>query len=273
MAALRKIRMAGLFAVLIALFGSIGMFIGGVGGLATGLVMASAMNLGTYYFSDRIVLRMHRARPMDESERSALHSVVERLADEAGLPKPDLYVMESETPNAFATGRNPENAVVCVTTGLLHHLDTEEVEGVLAHELSHIKNRDTLIQAVAGTLAGAVSLVAQFLFFFAADDDVHPAVLIGTIIFAPLAASILKLAISRSREFTADATAAQYTDPSYLASALRRIEAFASQTPMKRGARGTSHMFIVNPFRGESLSRLFSTHPPTEERVKRLEEM
>jgi heat shock protein HtpX len=216
---------------------------------------------------------MHRARPLEESEAQDLHATVKRLADQAGVPKPDLYLMDSGTPNAFATGRNPDNAIVCVTSGLLEQLSSDEVEGVLAHEMAHISNRDTLIQAVAGTLAGAISLLAQMMFFGLLDDEGgHPAVMIGGMLLAPLAASMVKMAISRSREYTADATAAEYTDPSFLADALRRIESSVSRRPMKNGARGASHMFIINPFRGDRLAKLFSTHPPTEERVQRLEQ-
>ncbi len=271
---LRTVRLTVLFAILVAVFGTVGYYFMGSTGLVLGLGLAGAMNIASYWYSDRIVLRMHRAQPLDPDQHADIHGTVAELARTADIPVPDLYVMESETPNAFATGRSPSNGVVCVTTGLLRHLDSQEVEGVLAHEIGHIANRDTLIQAVAGTLAGAVSMLAQLLWFSSlSGENRHPAFMLGGMLLAPFAASLVKAAISRSREYTADATAAQYTDASYLASALQRIEAAASQRPMQSGARGTSHMFIVNPFRGDTLSRLFSTHPPTEERVQRLRQL
>ncbi|MDY6770918.1 MAG: zinc metalloprotease HtpX [Candidatus Nanohaloarchaea archaeon] len=267
-------RLAGLFAVLVALFGGLGYLFMGVGGLVMGLLLAGAMNFASYFYSDRIVTKMHGARKLERSEAPELHEMTENLADKAGIPVPDLYVMDNGTPNAFATGRNPDNAIVCVTSGLLNTLSQDEVEGVVAHELSHVKNRDTLIQTVAGTLAGGISLVAQMLAFGMMDDEGgNPLVMLGGLLLAPLAASMIKMAISRSREFSADATAATMTDPGNLASGLRTIESSVSRSPMKNGARGASHMFIVNPFRGESLAKLFSTHPPTEERIRRLEQM
>lgn len=265
------IKLSMLFAVLIALFGGIGYFFLGTSGLILGLLFAGGMNIITYLYSHKIVTRMYNAQPLDETQGRELHRMTEKLAEKAGVPKPDLYLMNSQTPNAFATGRNPEHGIVCVTTGLLHHLDTDEVEGVIAHEIGHIKNRDTFIQAVAGTIAGAISIIAQMLFFSSLDGEArNPVFMIGGILLAPLAASLIQMAISRSREFTADATAAQMTAPVNLANALRRIESAVEQAPMKDGARGTAHMFIINPFRGDTFAKLFSTHPPTEDRIRKL---
>lgn len=270
---LNTARITTLFAVLIALFGALGYLFYGFSGMIMGLVFAGAMNIVTYFYSDKIVVKMYRAKPIDESQAPELHNRVKRLASDANIPTPRLYLMNSDTPNAFATGRNPEKGVVCVTSGLLNHLSTEEVEGVLAHEIAHIKNRDTLIQAVAGTVAGAISVLAQMLWFSTmSGENRNPALAFGGMLLAPIAASMVKMAISRSREYTADSTAATLTDPHHLAGALRSIESAVAQRPMQQGARGTSHMFIINPFRGDAFSKLFSTHPPTEERIRRLEQ-
>jgi heat shock protein HtpX len=268
------IKLSTLFAVLIALFGGIGFFFMGMDGLILGLIVAGIMNIGSYFYSDKLVVKMHRAKPLSEEDHPELHRTVEELAEKAGVPKPDLYIMNTDTPNAFATGRNPKHSIVCVTSGLLTKLNSDEVEGVLAHEIAHVKNRDTLIQAVAGTLAGAISIIAQMMFFSSfGRENRNPALLVAGIIIAPLAASMVKMTISRSREFTADATAANYTDPGYLASALQSIESSVARNPLKNGPRGTSHMFIINPFRQDRLAKLFSTHPPTEERIQRLQEL
>jgi heat shock protein HtpX len=270
---LNTVRLTTLFAVLIALFGIMGYLFFGTSGLIMGLLFAGVMNTVTYFFSDRIVVKMQRAQPVSATDAPDLHAMVERLADDAGIPKPRLYMMQTDTPNAFATGRNPENGVVCVTSGLLNHLSQDEVEGVIAHEIGHIKNRDTLIQAVAGTVAGAISVLAQMMWFSTlSGENRHPAFMLGGIILAPVAATMVKMAISRSREYTADRTAASLTNPQHLANALRSIETAVSQRPMKQGVRGTSHMFIINPFRGDAMAKLFSTHPPTEERIQRLEQ-
>lgn len=264
-------KLSMLFAALIALFGGLGYLWTGTTGLVLGLGLALVLNVFSFFYSHKMVVKMYGAQPLDESQRE-LHGMVEELAMKAGIPKPELYLMDSDTPNAFATGRNPEKAVVCVTSGLLQHLSKDEVEGVLAHEVSHIKNRDTLIQSVAGVLGGAISIIAQMLWFSSLDGEArNPVFLIAGMVLAPVAASMIQMAISRTREFVADRSAAEITDPVYLADALRRIEAVVEQRPMKSGARGTSHMFIVNPFRGESLAKLFSTHPPTEERIVRLQ--
>lgn len=270
---LNTARLGTLFAVLVALFGALGYLFAGTQGVVMGLVLAGLMNVGTYFYSDRIVTRMYKAQSLDRSDAPQLYDTVERLAGEAGVPMPDLYLVPEETPNAFATGRNPEHGVVCVTNGLLDQLSQKEVEGVLAHEVAHIANRDTLIQAVAGTVAGAISIVAQLLWFSSLSDrNQNPALMFGGMLLAPIAASMVKMAISRSREYTADATAAQYTSPRYLAEALQSIESAVARKPMQHGARGTSHMFIINPFRGDTMAKLFSTHPPTEERIRRLQQ-
>ncbi len=266
-------RLTTLFAVLIALFGVLGYLFAGTAGMILGLLFAGAMNAVTYFYSDRMVVKMHKAEKLDESAAPGLHKTVERLASDADIPKPRLYIMHTDTPNAFATGRNPEKGVVCVTSGLLNHLSSNEVEGVLAHEIAHIKNRDTLIQTVAGTVAGAISVLAQMMWFSSmSGQNRHPAFMFAGVLLAPIAASMVKMAISRSREYTADATAARYTNPQHLAGALRSIETAVSQRPMQNGVRGASHMFIINPFRGDRMSKLFSTHPPTQERINRLEQ-
>lgn len=266
-------RLTTLFAVLVALFGVMGYLFAGTGGMIMGLVLAGAMNVVTYFYSDKMVVKMHNAEPLDESTAPELHKTVARLASDAGIPKPDMYIMNTDTPNAFATGRNPEKGVVCVTSGLLNHLSSDEVEGVLAHEIAHIENRDTLIQTVAGTVAGAISVLAQMMWFSSmSGQNRHPAFMFAGVLLAPIAASMVKMAISRSREYTADSTAAQYTDPKNLAGALRSIETAVSQKPMEQGARGASHMFIINPFRGDKMAKLFSTHPSTDERIHRLQQ-
>ncbi len=270
---LNTVRLTTLFAVLIALFGILGYMFYGMSGLIIGLLLAGAMNIVTYFFSDRIVVKMQRAKPLSEADAPGIHDMVDRLAADADIPKPRLYMMKTDTPNAFATGRNPEKGVVCVTSGLLNHLSQDEVAGVIAHEIGHIKNRDTLIQAVAGTVAGAISVLAQMLWFSTlSGENRHPAFMLGGIILAPIAASMVKMAISRSREYTADRTAATLTNPQHLADALRSIETAVSRRPMQNGVRGTSHMFIINPFRGDAMSKLFSTHPPTADRIQRLEQ-
>lgn len=279
---LRGARLAALFALLTALIVGLGWFFMGASGIVLGLLVAGAMNIGSYLYSDRLVVRMTGARELEDGEAPGLREMVAELAEEAGIPEPRLYIMETDTPNAFATGRNPENGVVCVTQGLLRRLSEDEVRGVVAHEMGHIANRDTLVQSVAGTLAGAVSMIAQLLWFSSLDGEArHPAMIFGGMLLAPVAAMMLQTAISRSREFSADRFAAGIVDPSYLADALRSIESSVSQgagrgrgrARVAGGNQGMSHLFIINPFRGKKLSRLFSTHPPTDERVRRLREL
>ncbi|KFA92027.1 zinc metalloprotease HtpX [Archangium violaceum] len=271
-----------LLAGLTALLLFVGERLGGPQGLVVAGFFVVVMNFGSYWFSDRIALAMHGARPLEYAEAPWLHQMVERLAARAGMPKPKLYLLPTRTPNAFATGRNPEHAAVAVTAGIVDILDQRELEGVLAHELAHVKNRDTLIGTVAATLAGVISYAAQMLFWFGGsllsrDDDEdglgHALGNLGVLLVAPIAATLLQLAVSRSREYGADATGAELCgDPDALASALMKLERGAELMPYDR-APATSHLFIVNPLSGGAIMGLFSTHPPIPERVRRLREM
>ena len=248
---------------------------GGRGGALTALVIAAAMNFGSYFFSDKLVLRMYRAREVTRAEAPGLYDVVETLSRRAGLPMPRVAIIPGEQPNAFATGRNPKHAVVAATEGILRILDRDEIEGVMAHELAHVRHRDMLISSVAATLAGAIMVLARFGLFFGGGDRDRGggALAILLVILAPLAAMIVQAAISRSREFAADAGGAEISGkPRALASALQKLEATARRVPLQ-GNPATAHMFIVHPFRGGGFTKMFSTHPPTEERVARLLEM
>lgn len=250
------------------------------------LVMGIAMNWVSYFYSDKIVLKMYNAQQVSPEEAPQLHQIVERVAQEAGIPKPKVYIVQDEVPNAFATGRNPQHGVVAVTTGILNALTWRELEGVLAHEMGHVKNRDTLISTVAATIAGAIGSLAQFghmgLLFGGGGRNQgeggggNPLTFIVgmiTVVVAPIIAMMVQMAISRTREYGADATGAHFTgDPGALANALEKIDAYAHREQMPV-TPGTQHMFIINPLSGSSMSSLFSTHPPTEERVKRLREM
>jgi heat shock protein HtpX len=252
----------------------LGGWFGGDGGMVIALVFAGLMNLGSYFFSDKIVLKMYRAREVGPEEAPVLHRVVERLARRAGLPMPRIAIIPSEQPNAFATGRSPKHAVVAATQGILRILDEDELEGVMAHELAHVRHRDILISSIAATLAGAIMVLARFgLFFGGGGRDRGPgggALALLMVILAPIAAMIVQAAISRSREFAADEGGAEISQkPRALASALRKLEAGAKHVPLE-GNPATAHMFIVHPFRGGGIFSLFSTHPPTEERVERL---
>ena len=253
----------------------IGGWIGGQGGALTALVLAGAMNFGSYFFSDKIVLRMYRAREVTRAEAPQLYEIVEGLARRAGLPVPRVAIIPGEQPNAFATGRDPEHAVVAATEGILRILDRDEIEGVMAHELAHVRHRDMLISSVAATLAGAIMVLSRFGLFFGGGDRDRGggALALLVVILAPIAAMIVQAAISRSREFAADAGGAEISGkPRALASALQKLEATARRVPL-HGNPATAHMFIVHPFRGGGVAKLFSTHPPTEERVERLLEM
>jgi heat shock protein HtpX len=273
-----------LLTVLTLLFMGIGYFVGSLFGLGSlgallALLMAAATNFTSYFFSDKIVLKMYGAKLVSEEEAPVLHSIVSDLARNAGIPKPKVAIVNSATPNAFATGRNPNNAVVAVTTGILNLLDRDELEGVLGHELTHVKSRDILISSVAATIASAIVWIAnfsQFFAFFGDGDDAGGIIgLILMSILAPIAATIVQLAISRSREFKADEGGARISGkPWALAKALRKLEMGVNARPMDANP-STAHMFIVNPFggRGRTLAKLFSTHPPMNERIKRLEEM
>lgn len=269
-----------LLSALTALFLAGGFALGGQTGLVFALVVASLMNLGAYWFSDKIVLRMYDAQEISPAEQPALHAMVRELAMRANLPMPRVFLIPEDAPNAFATGRDPEHGVVAVTSGLLRLLSRQEIAGVIAHELGHIRNRDTLIMSVAATLAGALSMLANAAMWGSImggrssddDGDSHPLAGLVGIVVAPLAASLVQMAISRTREFLADDAAARVTgDPLSLAQALRKIEGWSKEIPMHNGSPATAHMFILNPFTGGGLARLFSTHPPTAERVARLE--
>jgi heat shock protein HtpX len=241
------------------------------------LVVAIVMNGIAYFFSDKIAIRAARAVPVTEAQFPELYQIVKGLADRAGIPMPRLYVSPSPQPNAFATGRNPNNAAVAVTQGILPILDRRELEGVLAHELSHVQNRDILISSVAATIGAVITWVAHLAIFvpMGDDDDGNPIAALLMVILAPIAALLIQMAISRSREFGADSSGARLThDPRALASALRKIEAYSRGTPPATTNPSTAHLFISNPFRGGAgVTHLFSTHPSTAERVERLERM
>ena len=255
----------------------IGDYFGGQSGLMMAFGFAALMNLGSYWFSDKIVLRMYRAQEVGPSH--ALYQMTERLARQANLPMPKVYIIPDASPNAFATGRNPQHAAVAATEGIMHALSQPELEGVIAHELAHVKHRDILISSVAATMAAAIMMVARMamyagMFAGGRDDDrggnSNPIALLAMMILAPIAAMLIQMAISRSREFAADAGAARITgNPYSLADALRKIDAIAKRTPLNANP-ATAHMFIVKPFSGRGLASLFSTHPPTEARVQAL---
>jgi heat shock protein HtpX len=277
---MNRIKAVVLLAILTALFLFLGQAIGGRGGLIIALLLAGVMNFVSYWFSDKIVLRMYNAQEVSQADAPELYGIVASLAQRTNIPIPRVYLIPEETPNAFATGRNPRNAAVAVTAGLMRMLDRRELTGVIAHELGHVLNRDTLIMTVAASLAGALGYLAQFAFFFGgsnSDDDdggSNPILAIAGLIIAALAAPLIQMAISRSREFVADETGAQLSgDPRALANALRKIEMGSQQIPIHSGNPATAHLFIINPFSGGSISRLFSTHPSTAERIARLEAM
>jgi heat shock protein HtpX len=270
-----------LLTVLTLLLLAAGGAMGGQGGMAIALIFAGIMNLGAYWFSDKIVLRMYNAQPVTESEAPELYRMVRELALQADMPMPKVYIIPVDTPNAFATGRNPSHAAVAATQGIMRILSYEELKGVMAHELSHVRNRDTLISTVAATIAGAITYLAHMAQWAAifggmrSDDEggSNPLALIVMAIVAPLAAMLIQMAISRSREYGADKGGAQIAgNPMHLANALRKLQMANQRLPMDANA-STAHMFIVNPLTGGGLMGLFSTHPPMEERVRRLEEM
>ena len=272
-----------LLAVLTIMLVFLGGAIGGRQGMVVAFFFALAMNFFSYWFSDKIVLRMYGARPITEAEAPRLHGIVRQLALRAQIPMPPVYLIENDTPNAFATGRSPEHAAVAVTEGILRILNDEELEGVLAHELSHVKNRDVLISTIAATLAGAITMLAhmgQYAAMFGGgrrDGDEegggNPIVLLIMAIVAPIAAMLVQLAVSRSREYQADATGAALAGrPWGLASALEKLQVAQQVAPMDANP-ATAHLFIVNPLSGRSLMNLFSTHPPLEDRIARLRAM
>jgi len=275
-------RTAVLLAGLTALFMGVGFLIGGQTGALIALVVAGGMNLLAYWNSDRMVLSMHGAQEVDHSTAPDLVGLVAQLAERAGLPMPRVYVMDNPQPNAFATGRNPENSAVAVTTGLMQHMNREELAGVIAHELAHIRNRDTLIMTITATIAGAISMIAQFGMFFGGGhrDNNHGGLgVIGSLammILAPIAAMLVQMAISRTREYAADNLGAQIAGrPEWLASALSKLDAAAHAIPNGDAERNpaTAHMFIVNPLSGQGMDNLFSTHPSTENRIAALAEL
>lgn len=270
-----------LLALMTGLLLWIGQALGGSQGLGIALVMAAVMNLGSWWFSDRIVLRMYGARELSQSDAPELYAIVHDLALAAGMPMPRLYMVPSESPNAFATGRSPAHAAVAVTEGIMRLLSRAELRGVLAHELSHVRNRDTLISAIAATLAGVILMIARMaqfaaLFGGARRDEREGGSgleLLVMVVVAPLAAMLIQMAVSRSREYQADATGAHIShSPHDLASALEKIAVASGRVPLPAGP-ATAHLWIVNPLRGSWISNLFSTHPPVEERIRRLRAM
>ena len=268
-----------LLAVMTVFIVLVGQMMGGTGGMVIALFLAAGINLFSYWFSDKIVLRMYKAQEVTPDETPQVYDIVRKLAVRAGLPMPRIYVIPEKSPNAFATGRNPEHAVVAVTEGLLELMNREEIEGVLAHELAHIKNRDILIGSIAATLAGAIMVIANMARWSAifggsrSDDEEGGGGIIGLIVMsivAPVAAMLIQMAISRSREYMADATGAGFAgNPKGLSGALAKLGAYSGRLPMDANP-STAHMFIVNPLSGRSLISLFSTHPPLEERISRL---
>ena len=266
-----------LMAAMTALFMVAGQAMGGQQGMTMALLLAVGLNFFAYWNSDKLALRMNGAREVSENEAADLHAMVAMLAQRAGIPKPRVYVVDNPTPNAFATGRNPEHAAVAVTTGLMHALDRSELEGVIAHELGHIKNRDILIGSIAAVMAGAISYLANFALFFgggrSSEEGGGGGNMITTIlmmILAPMAAMLIQMAISRGREYLADATGAEICGrPQALASALNKLANQNARQPMDVNP-ASAQMYIVNPLKGGSISGLFSTHPPMEERIRRL---
>ncbi len=275
---MNMMKTAMLLATMTALFMGVGYLVGGSGGATVAFVVAAGMNLFSYWNADKLVLRMHRAQEVDARTAPEYYGIVQALAARAGLPMPKVYVIENGQPNAFATGRNPQNAAVAATTGLLQQLTREEIAAVMAHELAHVRNRDTLIMTVTATLAGAISMLANFAFFFGGSrDNNNPMGIVGVLlaaITAPLAAMVVQMAISRTREYSADRAGAEICgNPLWLASALAKIARAAGRTPMITAERNpaTAPLFIINPLTGERMDNLFSTHPATENRIAALQ--
>ena len=281
---MNTVKTAVLMALLTGILVAVGGSLGGSEGAVMMLLISLGMNFFSYWFSDSIVLKTYNAREVTAAEAPELYRLVEKLAANAGLPMPKVCIINSEVPNAFATGRNPSHAAVAVTTGIMRALDYNELSGVLAHELSHVKHRDTLISTVAASIAGVISMIAQLAQFAAifgsnrSNDDDRGGNVIGslvTIIIAPLAASIIQMAISRSREYDADKSGGEICgNPMYLANALQKIESYAQRAVLPHATQATSHLFIINPLSGvkQTFSSLFSTHPATSERIERLHE-
>ncbi|MBS0469975.1 MAG: zinc metalloprotease HtpX [Proteobacteria bacterium] len=276
---MNTLRTGFLMAAMTALFLFVGYLVGGEAGMILAFLFAAGTNLFAYWNSDKVLLSMYGARPVDDTSAPDLLHMVRQLAGQAGLPMPKVYIVDNDQPNAFATGRNPEHAAVCVTTGLLRRVSQEELAGVLAHELGHVKHRDTLTMTITATIAGAISMLANFALFFGGGERRNGLGIIGVLlvsILAPFAAVLVQMAISRSREFEADRAGAEISGrPLWLASALQKIDhaAGAIANPEAEANPATAHLFIVNPLSGGGLSGLFASHPSTEERIARLRAM
>jgi heat shock protein HtpX len=269
-----------LMTLMMVLFLFVGYLLGGNTGMTIALVFSLIMNFGSYWFSDKIVLKMYRAKEVNRESAPKFYDMIEGLAKQANLPMPKVYLINDPTPNAFATGRNPDHAAVAATTGILQGLSNEELAGVMAHELAHVKHRDTLISTIAATLVGSISFIAQmagWVFMFGRGNDERGGSGIGglvLLILSPILAMLIQMAISRSREFAADKGSAEFTgNPLGLASALQKISRGNQIKPVYHSNPTTAHMFIINPLHGGGMSKLFSTHPSTEERIKRLQAM
>jgi heat shock protein HtpX len=274
------LKTAVLMAAIVALFGVIGAALGGQSGMLLALGFALLMNLGAYWFSDKLVLRMYNAQQVDASTAPELFNMVKELADKAGIPMPRVYIIDDQAPNAFATGRNPANAAVAATTGIMRLLSAREMRGVMAHELAHVAHRDILISTISATMAGAISALANFAMLFGGRDSEgrpsNPIASIAVMLLAPIAASLIQMAISRAREFEADRGGAEISgDPLALASALEKIDHFARGVPFEAAERHpeTAQMMIMNPLSARGVAGLFSTHPATEDRIARLREL
>ena len=280
---MNMLKITFLLTCLTLLLVAMGTAIGGHSGMVIAFAIACAMNFFSYWYSDKIILKMYKAREVTAADYPVFYGMVQRLARQAQMPMPKVYIIPSEGPNAFATGRNPQNAAVAATEGIMRILSPEELEGVMAHELAHVQNRDTLISTIAATFAGAISMLGSMLQWAAIfgggrnDEEEGGSSLLGGLalaIIAPMAAMLIQMAISRSREYLADASGARICGkPLALASALRKLQQASTLLPMREATPATSHLFIVNPLTGGSLLKLFSTHPPMEERIARLEEI
>lgn len=278
---MNRLKLFFLLTCLTLLLVTMGSAIGGQSGMFIAFVLACGMNFFSYWYSDKIILKMYKAREVSELDNPTLYRMVRRLSQQANMPMPKVYIIPSEGPNAFATGRNPQHAAVAATEGIMRILSVDELEGVMAHELAHVRNRDTLISTIAATFAGAISMLGNMLqwaaIFGSGRSEEEEGGLLGSLamaIIAPMAAMLIQMSISRSREYLADATGARICGkPLALANALRKLQQASTISPMREATPATSHLFIVNPLAGTSLLKLFSTHPPMEERIARLEAM
>ncbi len=280
---MNRIKTTFLLTALTLLLVVMGNVIGGRSGMIIAFIIAGGMNFFSYWYSDKIVLKMYRAREISATDEPSFYTLVQRLAERAGLPMPRVYIIPSDTPNAFATGRNPHNAAVAATEGIMRLLSREELEGVMAHELAHVRNRDTLISTIAATIAGAIAMLGNMLQWAAIfgggnrDEENGGGGMLGSLamaFIAPMAAMLIQMAVSRSREFLADETGAKISGrPLALADALEKLHLGVQAAPMKEASPATSHLFIVNPLAAGSMARLFSTHPPMAERIARLKAM